>query len=139
VSLDLEIAEDLPSLPLDRRLVSRAVVNLLENALHAVGDRGRIAVRVTSSKNEGWVEVAVEDDGPGLTPQALARAFEPFFSTKGNGSGLGLALVRRVAEDHGGSAALVSDPGGTTRATLRFPFTARAEPEAGDPRPAASR
>jgi signal transduction histidine kinase len=120
VSLALDVEPGLPRLRLDRRLVSRAVVNLLENALHAVGDRGRIAVRVLSSKQDGLVEVAVEDDGPGLTPEALARAFEPFFSTKGNGSGLGLALVRRVAEDHGGSALLTRD-GGTTRARLCIP------------------
>ena len=120
VSLDLEVARPLPGLRVDRRLVSRAVVNLVENALHAVGDGGRIVVKVAATN--GNLEVAVEDDGPGLPADALARAFEPFFSTKSNGSGLGLALVRRVAEDHGGSATLTSTPGQGTQARILLPL-----------------
>ncbi|HEY6547423.1 MAG TPA: ATP-binding protein, partial [Vicinamibacteria bacterium] len=100
---------------------TRAIVNLVENGLHAVGDAGRIVVRVERSADGSAVEFTVEDSGPGLSAEALARAFEPFFSTKATGSGLGLALVKRVAEDHGGSASLTSGPGGPTRATLRFP------------------
>ena len=122
VTLDVEVSKGLPTLRLDRRLVSRAVVNLVENALHAVGgDGGHIVVTVAASN--GDLEVAVEDDGPGLPADSLARAFEPFFSTKSNGSGLGLALVRRVAEDHGGSATLTSAPGQGTRALIRLPLT----------------
>jgi signal transduction histidine kinase len=120
VRLDLEVEAGLPRLRLDRRLVARAVVNLVENALHAVGEAGLITVRVRGAR-EGAVAIEVEDDGPGLSPEALARAFEPFFSTKSDGSGLGLALVRRVTEDHGGSVTLSGPPGGPTVATLVFP------------------
>jgi signal transduction histidine kinase len=123
VSLELVAAPDVPTLRLDRRLVSRAIVNLVENALNAVGDSGKIVVAVRPAEDGEAVEIVVEDDGPGLTSETLARAFEPFFSTKSNGSGLGLALVRRVAEDHGGSATLESLGDGVTRARLRFPIT----------------
>lgn len=122
VKLSVEPAASLPSLRLDRRLVARAIVNLVENGLHAIGDAGRIAVRLAPSTDGNAVDLTVEDDGPGLSAEARARAFEPFFSTKVNGSGLGLALVKRVIEDHGGSAELVSQPGGPTRVTLRFPI-----------------
>jgi nitrogen fixation/metabolism regulation signal transduction histidine kinase len=122
VRLEVEPVGPLPSLRLDRRLVSRAFVNLVENGLHAVGDAGRITVRLDLSGDGTAVELAVEDDGPGLSAEARSRAFEPFFSTKANGSGLGLALVKRVVEDHGGSVDLASVPGGPTRVTLRFPL-----------------
>jgi signal transduction histidine kinase len=121
VALVVEVAPGLPSLRLDRRLASRAVVNLVENALHAVGDKGRIEVRVARSEDGDALDITVIDDGVGLTDDALARAFEPFFSTKSQGSGLGLALVRRVAEDHGGTATLSRGGDGTTRARLRLP------------------
>jgi signal transduction histidine kinase len=88
-----------------------------------VGDSGKVVVAVRPAEDGEAVEIVVEDDGPGLTSETLARAFEPFFSTKSNGSGLGLALVRRVAEDHGGSATLESLGDGVTRARLRFPIT----------------
>jgi signal transduction histidine kinase len=129
VALDVEVGTALPNLRLDRRLVARAVVNLLENALQAVGDGGRIVVRVGASN--GDLEVEVEDDGPGLAPDSLARAFEPFFSTKSHGSGLGLALVRRVAEDHGGSATLTSTLGQGTQARIRLPLSVQPQSDRG--------
>jgi signal transduction histidine kinase len=100
-------------------LLERAVVNLIENALQAVGDVGRVKVRLASGPGEA--QIIVEDDGPGLPPEIRERAFEPFFSTKTAGSGLGLPLVRKIAEDHGGSARLES-AGSFTRAVIRLPL-----------------
>ncbi len=117
VSLQLRLAP-VPPLRGDRRLLERAVVNLLENALQAIGDEGRVLV--TLDADDTSAEIGIEDDGPGLSPELRARAFEPFFSTKTGGSGLGLPLVRKIAEDHGGSVTLESMPG-RTRATLRLP------------------
>ena len=112
-------AEDTPPVLADRRLLERAVVNLVENALQAVGDQGQIRVAVLAA--EGGVEVQVEDSGPGIEPELRERLFDPFFSTKTGGSGLGLALVKRIAEDHGGRVAIRSAPGEKTRAVLWFP------------------
>jgi signal transduction histidine kinase len=70
------------------------------------------------------VGIEIEDSGPGLDSEARARAFEPFFSTKTGGSGLGLALVRKIAEDHGGGASIEAAPG-RTRATLWLPAEAQ--------------
>jgi signal transduction histidine kinase len=73
------------------------------------------------------VEIAVADSGPGLDPEVRDRIFEPFFSTKTAGSGLGLALVKKIAEDHGGGVRLESEPGAGTRAILWLPAQTRTE------------
>ena len=75
--------------------------NLVENAVQATGAHGR--VRVRAARVEGGVEVRVEDDGPGVDPSVRARLFEPLITTKAKGIGLGLALVKRIVERHGGS------------------------------------
>jgi signal transduction histidine kinase len=107
VRLSLDAPRDLPAVRGDRRLLERAVLNLLENALQAVGEGGSVAIRLRRNDPEpGSVAIEVEDSAGGLDPEVLARAFEPFFSTKTGGSGLGLALVRKIAEDHGGGATL---------------------------------
>jgi nitrogen fixation/metabolism regulation signal transduction histidine kinase len=118
VELSLRV-EEAPPVLADRRLLERAVVNLLENALQAVGEQGRIRVAVLAA--DGGVEVQVEDSGPGIEPELRERLFDPFFSTKTGGSGLGLALVKRIAEDHGGRVALRSAPGEGTTALLWLP------------------
>ena len=103
----------------DSKLIERAVRNLVENAMQAVGGAGEI--RVTSARAGGFAELVIEDTGPGFDDETRAHLFEPFFSTKTQGSGLGLALVKKVAEDLSGSASLERD-GGLTRATLRLPL-----------------
>jgi signal transduction histidine kinase len=120
VTLTIERPEsELPPVHAERRLLERALVNLLENALQAVGESGRITIRVRELA-DGQVEVEVEDSGPGLDADVHARAFEPFFSTKTGGSGLGLALVRKIAQDHGGGATIDAQPG-RTRARIWLP------------------
>jgi signal transduction histidine kinase len=103
----------------DRRLLERAVVNLIENGLHALGEEGVLGVRVRADSERVFIEVA--DSGGGVDPDILDRVFEPFFSTKATGSGLGLALVKKIAEDHGGGIELESTPGQGTRARLWLP------------------
>jgi nitrogen fixation/metabolism regulation signal transduction histidine kinase len=122
VSLEVASAEPL-SVMADARLIERAVVNLVENALQAVGDRGHVLVRVLGDGN-GRAVIEVQDDGPGLDAEAQRKAFEPFFSTKSGGSGLGLALVKKIAEDHEGGVSLESVPGAPTRARLWLPVVA---------------
>jgi signal transduction histidine kinase len=133
VVLVVEVATQPLSIHGDRRLIERAIVNLLENALQAVGESGSIRVQVLA--DDGRVRIEVDDSGPGIDPEMKDRVFEPFFSTKTGGSGLGLALVKKIAQDHGGGVALVSQPGNGTRASLWFP-AARAE---GAPPPGAQR
>ncbi len=103
----------------ESKLIERAIRNLFENAVQAVGSAGEI--RVSCLPAGDFAELVIEDTGPGFDEETRARLFEPFFSTKTQGSGLGLALVKKVAEDLGGSASLERDRE-ITRATLRLPL-----------------
>lgn len=111
VRLELDCPAGLPSIQGERRLLERALVNLLENALQAIGGAGK--VRLSAKATARGLELVVEDSGPGVDPSVRDRLFEPFFSTKTGGSGLGLALVKKIVEDLGGSVQLSSRPGCT--------------------------
>jgi signal transduction histidine kinase len=107
----------------DRDLLRQAIANLVRNALEAMPRGGRLVI--TSYCGERGLELEVADSGPGLSTDALRRAFEPFYTTKGNGAGLGLANVRRVAQAHGGDVVAMNCPEGGAAFTLRFPPPAR--------------
>jgi signal transduction histidine kinase len=104
---------------LDPRRVLQVLDNLIRNGLDAVSPGGKVTVRARCESNGLVVEV--EDDGPGMDPETLARAVEPFFTTKARGTGLGLPLARRLVAAHGGELALTSTPGAGTRAVLHIP------------------
>lgn len=93
--------------------------NLLANARDAAGPAGHI--RISSFRREGWVEIAVEDDGPGFAPEVRAHLFEPFFTNKRGGTGLGLASALAIARAHGGDIEIGEGPGG--RVFVRLPLS----------------
>jgi signal transduction histidine kinase len=98
-------------------------VNLLENAVFAASPAGEVGV--VGRRAEDAVEIAVEDSGPGVDAATRRRLFEPLITTKERGIGLGLALVKRIAERHGGSVGYSDRPGGGARFTIRLPAEAR--------------
>ena len=112
-----------PPILADRRLLARAVVNLIENALQAMPSGGDVTL--TSGPDGAGAFLAVSDTGPGLTPEARTRLFEPYFSTKSSGTGLGLAIARRVVEAHGGSIEVDAAPGAGTTFRIRVPAASR--------------
>jgi signal transduction histidine kinase len=95
--------------------------NLIHNAIQAMDGRGEILIE-TRVEN-GDVEVAIQDSGPGIEPEVAARIFEPFFTTKekGEGTGLGLSISARIVEKHGGKIRVDSRPG-RTRFEVRLPI-----------------
>lgn len=104
-----EVVGSIPPAFADPDLLSQAVLDLMTNAVEAVTEGGRVALRVRAEA--GCLVVEVADDGPGV-PEAVAdQLFEPFFTTKATGTGLGLAMTARIAEAHGGSVAYVRDAG----------------------------
>ncbi len=108
VGLAVTIADDLPTLKCEPRLLEQALVNLLLNACDACRIGGHVALRVT--QHDGRVAFLVEDDGEGITPEAAARATEAFFTTKaaGVGTGLGLAISNEIVKHHGGSISIAA-------------------------------
>jgi nitrogen fixation/metabolism regulation signal transduction histidine kinase len=123
VAIHCSVAEGLPPVRVDDRVLRRAVVNLLENAFHALDERGgRVDVLVDADPSrEGWVRVRIRDDGEGMDAETLGRLFEPYFSTRDAGTGLGLPIARRAVEQHGGELGAESRPGLGTTMTLRLP------------------
>lgn len=103
----------------DPDLLERLLVNLVLNAVQAAPEGGRVGV--SGAVREGRVCLEVTDNGPGIPAQALERLFQPFFTTRENGTGLGLANVRRIAASHGGEAAAENLPGGGARFRVTFP------------------
>ncbi len=109
----------------DGNLLETVLLILLSNALDAVPAGGKIHIRCRPAGPDA-VEVAVVDDGPGISPANLKRIFEPFFTTKepGKGTGLGLAIARNFATEHGGSIRIESEPGKGAAACIELPLAA---------------
>jgi signal transduction histidine kinase len=119
VSLALEGLDALPPVEGDPVQLRQVFVNLLENAVFAAAPDGSVSVRGRAA--DGEITLDVEDSGPGVDPATRRRLFEPLITTKDKGIGLGLGLVKRIAERHGGSVEYSDRPGGGARFTIRLP------------------
>jgi signal transduction histidine kinase len=107
----------------ERDRLKQVVNNLITNAVEAVADCGQSTVQIRSRVlDDGSWEVNVIDNGPGISPEIAARAFESFVTTKDAGTGLGLAIVKRIVELHGGTAKLTALPEGGTQASVWIPI-----------------
>jgi signal transduction histidine kinase len=122
IHLTREYADDVPLIPANAGELNQVWTNVLDNAADAVADGGQIAVRVGC--NDQWVEVEIEDDGPGIPEDLGSRIFEPFFTTKdvGVGTGLGLGIAKRIVEAHQGHVEVRSRPGETVMC-VRLPVS----------------
>jgi signal transduction histidine kinase len=120
VAVGWSLAPDLPAVRADARQIEQAVGNLGMNALQAMPEGGQLTVSTRRVGEE--VEIGVADTGPGIPPEIHDNVFEPFFSTKTSGTGLGLPLVREIAAAHGGCATFQSTPGHGTCFILSVPI-----------------
>ena len=119
VRIVTEGLDQLPQIPADASKLRQVLVNLIDNAVHAVGGAGE--VRVSGQVTGGWLVLAVEDSGPGVDPAIRTRLFEPLITTKAKGIGLGLPLVRRIVERHGGTVSYEQRTGSGARFVMRLP------------------
>ncbi len=121
VSIRAEGLAELPALQGDPGQMRQVFVNLLENAVHAVGEKGTVAL--VASKAPDAVELMLEDSGPGIDDSIRRRIFEPLMTTKARGIGLGLPLVKRILERHGGSITYAPREGSGARFVMRLPLS----------------
>jgi len=103
----------------DEAKLRTAFRNIVANAIEAIRDKGEIAVAVRRS-GPSW-RITVRDTGAGMTGAVLDKIFEPYFSTKDAGTGLGLPITRKIVEDHGGTIRVESEPGKGTAVTVELP------------------
>jgi len=141
VDVQLVLEPELPDVALDATYLKQALLNLLNNAFDALTElpaaerSGREQILVCSRKARGGVEVLVIDNGPGIAAEVRDRVFDPYFSTKGGGSGLGLPTARRIVEELGGTLTFDTETGRGTS----FRIALGASPPAAAPRePAAA-
>jgi signal transduction histidine kinase len=131
IQLRMDLAEELPDLFGDQAAIEIAVQNLLSNAVKYSNPRAIVTVQTQTSKGEGkrWVDIVVIDSGSGIEADDLSHIFEPFYRGRNvdlsriSGSGLGLALVKEIAQVHGGTIEVVSAPSEGSRFTLRLPLS----------------
>ncbi len=120
VTIIRDLAPRLPEAPLDPEQIRRVAINLMRNALDAMGESGRLTVRTGADATHVWLEVT--DTGEGIAPEVQERLFEPYFSTRTDGTGLGLAITRAIVDAYEGEISIDSRPGEGTIVLTRFPF-----------------
>ena len=123
IVVETELRSDLPRLELDRDQMKQVFYNAIKNSFEAMKRRG--ILRIRTDRDETHVTIAFTDTGGGISPENLSRVFEPYFTTKNGGSGLGLLIVRRIVREHGGELAIESSEGKGMTLTIRLPFLDR--------------
>jgi signal transduction histidine kinase len=109
----------LPEIMADSTMLYQSFLNILINAMQSMPEGGRILVEVSS--NEHWVTVHFDDEGQGIPSEILEKIWDPFFTTKDQGTGLGLGIVKNIIESHGGGVQIVNRPVRGTRVTIELP------------------
>ncbi len=123
VAVEWSPGEGLATVPCDAEGVHRALLNIVSNAFDAVEGQAEPRVTITTLIVEGWAEIRVADNGPGIVAEKLADVFKPFVSTKGaRGTGLGLPAARKALREHGGDVTVECMPGEGARFVLRLPI-----------------
>jgi len=128
VRLEISTADGDPEFPGDPEQLRQALTNLVLNALQVSPESGTVTLAAREVPPDGgWVEITVADHGPGLPEGGKDRLFQPFFTARPGGTGLGLANVRKIVEYHGGSVSAADRPGGGAIFTIRLPRRGTAE------------
>jgi PAS domain S-box-containing protein len=127
VELRQYLSPGLPPVKADGLRLSHALSRLLSNALEAMPDGGDLEILVTGpgADEAGYVDVEIRDTGVGIRPEDMDKVFDPFYSTKTRGTGLGLTIAKRIIDEHGGEIDLESEEGRGTRVVVRLPLAGR--------------
>ena len=120
VVVEQELRSDLPPLRIDRGQMKQAFYNVIKNSLEAMKRRG--VLRIHTDMNDTQVLISFIDTGGGMSAEDLSRVFEPYFTTKPSGTGLGLLIVRRIVREHGGELSIERSEGKGLTLTIRLPY-----------------
>ncbi|HKP02892.1 MAG TPA: ATP-binding protein [Chthoniobacterales bacterium] len=120
IVVEPELRPDLPLIELDRDQMKQAFYNVIKNSFEAMKRRG--ILRIRTDLDATHVNISFTDTGGGMSAESLSRVFEPYFTTKSTGSGLGLLIVRRIVREHGGEMAIESNEGKGLTLTIRLPY-----------------
>jgi signal transduction histidine kinase len=120
IVVEQELRSDVPLLELDRDQMKQVFYNVIKNSFEAMKRRG--ILRIRTDMDATHVNVSFTDTGGGMSAESLSRVFEPYFTTKSSGSGLGLLIVRRIVREHGGEMAIESNEGKGLTLTIRLPY-----------------
>jgi two-component system, sporulation sensor kinase E len=120
IVVEQELRSDLPLLRLDRDQMKQAFYNVIKNSLEAMKRGGILRIRI--DRDDTHVLVSFVDTGSGMSAENLSRVFEPYFTTKPSGTGLGLLIVRRIVREHGGELSIESSEGKGLTLTIRLPY-----------------
>jgi len=120
VKVSIRIEENLPNLMVDSSFIRRVFINLITNALQAMPDGGLLTIK--ASKSGDSVLISFQDTGIGISPENLTKIFQPLFTTKAKGQGLGLAVCRRLVEAHNGNITVQSEAGKGSTFTIEIPL-----------------
>jgi signal transduction histidine kinase len=123
IVVEQELRSDLPLLQLDRDQMKQAFYNVIKNSLEATKRHDTLHIR--TDMDDTNVIVSFVDTGSGMSAGNLSRVFEPYFTTKATGTGLGLLIVRRIVREHGGELSIESNEGEGLTLTIRLPYIER--------------
>ncbi|MBU1026184.1 MAG: hypothetical protein KKA31_00470, partial [Candidatus Margulisbacteria bacterium] len=113
--------KEIPKIKADQNEIKQALINLIDNAVHAMPDGGELAVKTQYDKDASTVRLEISDTGQGIAPELKEKIFDPFFSTRHEGVGLGLPIAYRIIREHGGGIELKSKVGKGTTFIITFP------------------
>ena len=121
VSFEIHSEPDIPQLNLDKEQMKRVMINLIDNAIGAMNGNGTVGVRLSYDRILKIVRLELSDTGPGISPEDKIRLFEPYFSTKKTGMGLGLSIVSTIVEDHNGFIRVQDNQPSVTKFIIELP------------------
>ena len=125
IQVEKRLAKEMEDTLLDEKQMQQVLINLLLNAMQAIGEKGVISIRSDVDNRKKCVRVEIADTGCGIPDDQVSRVFDPFFSTKSNGTGLGLYVSYGIVQKHKGSIRVLSRVGEGTHFILELPFPPR--------------
>ncbi len=123
IIVERELKPDLPLVEVDRNQLKQAFYNIIKNAFQAMKSEGILHIKTDATDNH--VSIVFTDTGGGISPENMSKIFDPYFTTKASGTGLGLLIVRRIVREHGGEIDIVNNEGRGISLTIRLPIRDR--------------